>query len=201
MGDLFNSCAFCHTFCKSLKKRPSASNRPHFTTKSFTSLNILVGKTSCFLNIQGKEAFEQQFWWILWQIVQSPHEQKTSLILYNSPWTTGLSCIFRSFYHFLTCNIPEHPTYPFRVNNTIFFRKQPTFVLPWLFFFHMDLADPPPFGRSGLKGNVMFWLVSSRKMFSRPPVLPFMWLLGQFRYTVMPSNVKIIIWEAFYCIQ
>ena len=125
---------FFHTFCKSLKKRPSANNRQHFTTKSFTSLNILVGKTSCFLNIQGKEAFEQQFWWILWQIVQSPHEQKTSLILYNSPWTTGLSRIFRSFYHFLTCNIPEHPTYPFRGNNTIFFRKQPTFVLPWLFF-------------------------------------------------------------------
>ena len=59
MGDLFSSCAFCHTLCNSLKKRPSANNRQHFTTKSFTSLNILVGKTSCFLNIQGKEAFEQ----------------------------------------------------------------------------------------------------------------------------------------------
>ena len=134
MGDLFSSCAFCHTLCKSLKKRPSANNRQHFTTKSFTSLNILVGKTSCFLNIQGKEAFEQQFWWILWQIVQSPHEQKTSLILYNSPWTTGLSCIFRSFYHFLTCNIPEYPIYPFRGNNPTFFRKPASFVLPWLFF-------------------------------------------------------------------
>ena len=66
MGDLFSSCAFFHTFCKSLKKRPSANNRLHFTTKSCTSLNILVGKTSCFLNIQGKEAFEQQFWWNLW---------------------------------------------------------------------------------------------------------------------------------------